>query len=154
MADQHQYVLFLLDKQQYILPLSTIEQVVRAVEITPLPNAPAAILGVIDIHGVIVPVLNIRRQFGLPEQRLRTDDHLVIVHANDRLSAFVVDEVRGIVEPPSRSLVEAKYLFPGITHLAGGVKTEDGLLFVHSMDQLLSVKEEEWLTETLQQTAV
>ena len=126
MTNQLQYVLFLLDNQEYIVPLAAVERVVRAVEITPLPQAPPGILGVINVHGRIVPVINLRRRLGLREQGLRLDDHLVIAQPGERLVAVVVDEVRGIMEPSTHSVVAAGELFPGTTHLEGAVKTEEG----------------------------
>ncbi|MCG3210448.1 MAG: Chemotaxis protein CheV [Anaerolineae bacterium] len=144
------YVLFLLDTQAFALPLAGVEQVIRAVEITPLPQAPPTLVGVIDVHGTVLPVVNIRQQLGLPDQAVQLDDQLVIAQLNERWVAFVVTEVRGIIEPSIRSLVAAKELFPGVTHLEGGVKTEDGLIFIHSLDELFAHSAEGWLADIRQ----
>lgn len=144
------YVLFLLDTQAFALPLAGVEQVIRAVEITPLPQAPPTLVGVIDVHGTVLPVVNIRQQLGLPDRAVQLDDQLVIAQLNERRVAFVVTEVRGIIEPSIRSLVAAKELFPGVTHLEGGVKTEDGLIFIHSLDELFAHSAEGWLADIRQ----
>lgn len=144
------YVLFLLDTQAFALPLAGVEQVIRAVEITPLPQAPPTLVGVIDVHGTVLPVVNIRQQLGLPDQAVQLDDQLVIAQLNERRVAFVVTQVRGIIEPSIRSLVAAKELFPGVTHLEGGVKTEDGLIFIHSLDELFAHSAEGWLADIRQ----
>ncbi len=99
-----------------------------------------------------MPVINLRWRLGLREQELRLDDHLVIAQPGQRLVAVVVDEVRGIMEPSAPSMVAAGELFPGATRLEGAVKTEEGLIFIHNLDQLLSVEEEAWLTQTLLQS--
>ncbi len=144
------YVLFFLDTRAFALPLAGVERVIRAVEITPLPQSPPAILGVIDVHGAVVPVINIRRRLGLPDQSVQLDDQLVIAQLNERRIAFVVTEVRGIIEPSIRSLVAAKELFPGVSRLEGGVKTGDGLIFIHSLDEFFAHTEEAWLADLLQ----
>jgi len=149
MNSQLQYILFILDEQSYALPLAAVERVVRAVEITPLPQSPPAILGVINVHGAIVPVVNIRRRLGLPERELGLADQLVIARPHQRRVAFVVDEVRGIIEPAMRALIAAEDVFSDVTRLEGGVKTADGLVFIQNVNQLLSIKEEEWLATTL-----
>jgi len=63
-----EYVVFHLDEQQYALKVSAVERVVHAVELTLLPEAPDIVLGIINIHGKIIPVVNISRRFHLPEK--------------------------------------------------------------------------------------
>ena len=58
MSDIAQLVVFRLDERRYALPLAVVERVVRAVDVTPLPKAPPMVLGVIDVHGRVLPVLN------------------------------------------------------------------------------------------------
>lgn len=61
-------VVFRLDERRYALPLSVVERVIRAVEVTPLPKAPPIVLGAIDVQGRVVPVLNVRRRFLMPDR--------------------------------------------------------------------------------------
>ena len=56
------WVLFALDAGRYALPLESVERIVRAAEITPLPNTPAVVLGALDIAGDILPVFSLRRR--------------------------------------------------------------------------------------------
>src|SRR5277367_233894 len=67
-------VVFDLEEQRYALRLSAVEQVVRAVEITPLPKAPEIIRGVVNVHGRVVPVYHIRARFRLPEREIDLSD--------------------------------------------------------------------------------
>ena len=62
---------FSLEGQRYALPLSVVRRVVFAVQVTLLPNAPGIVLGVVDFHGDVIPVLNVRRRFQLPERAIR-----------------------------------------------------------------------------------
>lgn len=55
-----------LDGQRYALSLAQVERVIRAVEITPLPQAPEIITGVINVRGRVIPVVDIRKRFRLP----------------------------------------------------------------------------------------
>lgn len=144
-----QYVLFFIEKHPYVLPLSAIERVIRAVEITPLPQSLPTVQGIIDLHGQIVPVLNIRRRLGLPAQELRLDDHLIVVQTSRRTIAFVVDEVKGIIELPVKQLIAGEHIFAGITHLEGGLRTDEGLIFIHNPEQLFSFEDEVLTAEVL-----
>jgi purine-binding chemotaxis protein CheW len=67
-------VVFTLDARRYAVPLSTVERIIRAVEITPLPQAPEIVLGVINVQGRIIPVVNTRKRFRLPECDIRLSD--------------------------------------------------------------------------------
>jgi len=61
-----QLVVFDLEGQRYALPLGAVDRVLPMVAVSPLPKAPAIALGVINLHGQALPVLDIRRRFGLP----------------------------------------------------------------------------------------
>ena len=66
MESPHRLIVFGFGEQRYGLPLSSIEHPARIVEITPSPNAPAIVLGVINVQGRLIPVVNVRRRFCLP----------------------------------------------------------------------------------------
>jgi purine-binding chemotaxis protein CheW len=70
--------LFTLDAGRYALSLEVVERVVPALELTPLPTAPDIVQGVFNLHGRIVPVMNLRRRFGLPERAIELSDHLIV----------------------------------------------------------------------------
>lgn len=70
MTEHSQLVVFRLDAQRFALPLTAVERVVRAVAVTLLPDAPAIVLGAIDVHGRVLPVLNVRRRFNLPQREI------------------------------------------------------------------------------------
>src|SRR5687767_11060685 len=89
-------VVFVLDDQRYAVHLSAVYRVIAMVRITPLPQAPAIVLGAINIQGAIVPVINLRRRFGLPEREPRLTDRLLIARAGPRRVALVADAVPGL----------------------------------------------------------
>ncbi|MDB6169570.1 MAG: chemotaxis protein CheW, partial [Verrucomicrobia bacterium] len=69
-----QIVVFRLDAQRYALSLTAVDRIARAVEITPLPNAPDIVLGVINVSGRVLPVLNLRRRFRMRERAISPAD--------------------------------------------------------------------------------
>ena len=80
--DTSHYVVFTLDGLFYAVSLSAVSRVIRAVEITPLPKAPPIVLGVINLGGRIIPVVNIRKRFLLPERELELTDQLIVACAS------------------------------------------------------------------------
>ena len=147
-----QLVVFSLDEQRYALRLSTVEQIVRAVEITPLPKAPNIILGVVNFHGRIVPVYDIRARFRLPGREISLSDHLILARATKRAVALVVDQVSGVVAGTDEEIIETRRISSNLEYIEGVVKLEDGLIFIHDLDTFLSVEEDSLLAEALSPT--
>jgi len=142
-------VVFTLDDGRYGLELSTVERVVHAVDITPLPKAPDIVSGVINVRGTIVPVMNVRRRFRLPERPINLSDQLVVAHTSRRAVALMVDAVSGTVECPPDAMVAADRIFPDLQYVAGVVRTRDGMILIHDLDKFLGLDEEQALGAAL-----
>ena len=145
-------VAFRLDGQPYALPLASVERVVRAVEITPLPKAPPVVLGIVNIGGAIIPVFNIRRRFRLPERDLNLGDHLVVGRVGRRMVAIVVDEASGVVWRPQSAMIPAQEILPGLEGIEGVAKLEDGMILIYDLGKFLSLEEEMALDMALSQS--
>ena len=89
-------VTFWIDDQRFALPLACVEEVIRAVAIRTVAGTSEMIQGVIDFHGTIIPTINLRRRFGLPERSIAVNDRIIIVDADQRKLAAVVDQVGSI----------------------------------------------------------
>jgi len=138
---QSRVAVFTLGDQRYALPLSAVERVVRVVEVTPLPQAPDIVLGVVNVQGRVIPVVNPRRRFRLPERDIALTDQLVIAHTTRRPVALVVDAVTGVLEYSAREVVGARDIVPGTEYVEGVVKLADGLVLIHDLDRFLSLDE-------------
>jgi len=146
-----QLVAFCLDEQRYAFYLSAVERVVCMVEITPLPKAPAVVLGIINMQGRIIPVVNIRKRFRLPEREIGLSDHLIIANTSRRTVALVADEVSGVFERPGEEVIATEKILPGMEYVEGVVKLEDGMILIHNLELFLSLQEEEALSEGMEE---
>ena len=142
-------VVFTLEEQRYALRLAAVERVVRAVEVTPLPKAPEIVLGMINAQGRIVPVVNVRKRFQLPEREVGLSDQFIIARTARRTVALVVDAVNHVVPCPEAQVVASEKILPGLEHVEGVLKLPDGMIFVHDLDRFLSLDEEQALAEAL-----
>jgi purine-binding chemotaxis protein CheW len=145
----NQLVAFTLNRQPYALQLASVRQVLRMVEVTPLPKAPEIVLGVINLHGTVVPVLSIRRRVGLTEGEASLSDQLIVADTASRSVALVVDAVTGVVERTIEEITKAERIVPGAEHVEGIAKLEEGMLFIHNLDLFLSQHEESQLRDAL-----
>jgi purine-binding chemotaxis protein CheW len=145
MDNLHPLLVFTLDEHRYALHLSAVERALRIVEISPLPKAPDIVIGVINVQGRILPVMNIRRRFRLPEREPSLSDQLIIARASRRMVALVADAVIGVIGRPEQEVVEAEKILPGLEYVQGVVKLEDGIILIHDLNRFLSIEEEKKL---------
>jgi purine-binding chemotaxis protein CheW len=136
-----QIVVFTLAEQRYALHLERVERTARMVEITPLPKAPEVVLGVINVHGEIIPVLDIRKRFHLPEQETCLSSQMIIASTKRRLVALVADAVNGVVTLPEGGLVQPASILPQLEYVEGVALLDGGMVFIHDLDAFLSLKE-------------
>lgn len=148
-TDPLHIIVFALDEGRYALHLAAVQKTVRMVEITPLPQAPETVLGVINFHGTVVPVLNMRRRFRLPERTAGLNDQLLIARTARRLVALVVDEVQDVVALPPELVADPEGVLPGLEYVDGVALLEGGMVFIHDLDAFLSLEEEQALESAI-----
>jgi len=142
-------VIFKLDEQKFGLYLSNVERIIRAVEVTPLPQSPEVVLGVINVQGKIIPVVNIRKRFRLPCREIDLSDQFIIANTSRRTVALVADAVDGVVTRPEQEIVAAGQILPEIEYVEGVIKLEDGMLLILDLDRLLFHEEEQILNNAI-----
>jgi purine-binding chemotaxis protein CheW len=146
-----QLVGFSLEGHSYAVPLSQVERVVHAVEVAPSPKAPEIVLGVINFSGRIIPVVDIRKRFRLPAKETEIYDFLIIARTSRREIAFTVETMTGVFDCPEEELITADKIVPGLEYLQGVMRLRDGLIFIHDLDQFLSLDEEKSLEKAMQE---
>lgn len=139
--DFKRLVTFDLGDQRYALYLSAVERVIRAVEATRLPKAPDIVAGVINVQGRVIPVVDIRKRFGLPQREITLTDQLIIARTSMLPVAVIVDTVRGVIEYNENMLIPADEIVPDTQYIDGVVKLRDGMVLIHDLDKFLSLKE-------------
>jgi purine-binding chemotaxis protein CheW len=148
-ATSQALVVFSLYEQRYALALTSVQRVIRVVAITPLPEAPAIILGIIDLGGVVIPVINIRERFKHPPRDVRPSDHLLVATTGKRTVALLVDATKGVIEGSSAQYEPAGKILPGLELVDGALKLPDGLVLIHDIDSLLSLDDQTTIDRAL-----
>jgi purine-binding chemotaxis protein CheW len=134
------WVVFCLDKGRYALPLATVDRIVRAVHVTPMPRAPGIVLGAIDVQGRVLPVFD-------------PADHFLIAHTARRTVVLVIDAAQGVVEHAATAVTEAANIAPDLEHIRGVIQLDDGLVLIHDLEHFLSPDEARDLDEAMSQRA-
>jgi len=142
-------VLFNLDKIHCALHLSAVERVVHAVEITSLSKAPGIVTGIVNFHGKIIPVINIRKRFNLPMREIEPDDRLIIARTSKWLVGLVVDTVSGVHELEHYQVAGTEGALPFTEYLSGIAKVDDDLVLINDLEKFLSAEEQQIMEEAL-----
>lgn len=146
--EQH-LVVIVLDEQRYALRMAAVERIARMVEITPLPAAPPAVCGMINVQGRILPVYDLRRRFDLPQREIALTDQFIIARTARRPVALIADAVTEVVTCTEPDLIAAENILPGVAYMEGALKLKDGLILIHNLDKFLSLEEEQALDRAL-----
>jgi purine-binding chemotaxis protein CheW len=140
-------LLFELEGQRYGLPAERVREVVRMVAITPLPNAPGVVEGIVSLRGEIVPVFDLRARFALPPRAPDPTEHLIFLTAGVRSVAVRVDSAESLESVSDEDITPASTLAASVgdgaavRHVGSIATTSDGVLVIYDLDRFLSTEE-------------
>jgi purine-binding chemotaxis protein CheW len=142
-GEERQLVVFQLGAELYGVEIARVHEIIRLQAVTRVPRAPAFVEGVINLRGKVIPVVDLRRRFGLPSAEHTRASRIVVVEIGDQVVGTIVDGVsevlrvnNAIVEPPSPVVagVDSEYLH-GIARLP------DRLVILLDLDRILAREE-------------
>lgn len=142
-----QLVSFSIADEEFGISILEVQEIIRVVEITTLPQGPSFVEGVINLRGQIVPVVDLRRRFSLPAIEKDNNTRIIVVELADKTVGFLVDRVQevirietAVIEPPPdlATSIDAQYI-------TGVAKLEDRLLILLDLSQVLTSTEQEQL---------
>lgn len=144
-----QFVSFRLDRHRYALPLNHVERALRIVALTPVPEAPPWVAGVINLHGRVISVVDLRRRFGQQTREPHSEDRLLVVQALERKAAFMVDAVTELLEVPAHQLEPPTDTLSQSRPLAGVIRGDEGLILILDAARLLDSEGDAFVTQRL-----
>lgn len=136
-VDPGRIVVFALDAQRYALPIDVVQEIQQIVAISQIPDASPSIVGVINLRGQIVPVVDLRALLGLGAASYGLQTPMILTKTSCGLVALIVDEVEDVVEVASGSMQQASNVYALAERLLGVCRLEDGLVFVFDIDALV-----------------
>ncbi|MEI7579709.1 MAG: chemotaxis protein CheW [bacterium] len=94
---QIQLVVFRLDNEEYCCELTELKEIIRLTEITPVPNAPEYVKGIINLRGKIVVIVDLEKKFQLIHQSSNQPEHIIVIASNNSLFGVIVDKVTEVL---------------------------------------------------------
>lgn len=139
-----QWVTFHLDNEKYGIKVMQVQEVLRMTEIAPVPGAPHYVLGIINLRGSVVTVIDTRRRFGLPDTDADDETRIVIVEADNNVVGILVDSVAEVVDLQMSEIETAPNVGndESSKYIQGVSSRDDELLILVDVNKLLS--DEEW----------
>ncbi len=137
-----EWVTFKLDAEKYGIDVMRVREVLRNSEIAPVPGAPDFVLGIINLRGNVVTVIDTRKRFGLPPRDTDDATRIVILESGDDVVGMMVDSVAEVVDlrasaietAPNVGNDESAKFIQGVSNL------ESGLLILVDLKKLLDIK--------------
>lgn len=138
------WVTFRLDREKYGVNVMQVQEVLRITEIAPVPGAPSYVLGIINLRGNVVTVVDTRKRFGLEPREPDDSSRIVIIEVNSNVIGMLVDSVAEVVDLRKSEIETAPNVGTDETaKYIQGVASRDGeLLIVVDLNRFLS--DEEW----------
>lgn len=132
-----QAVTFCLDNQIYGLPLEVVQEIQQLVEFTPMPDAAPALVGLIDVRGVVVPGLDLRVLVGLPPRAFTLETPMVFCRVRGHVVCLIVDSVEDVVDLPVDALQPPSALYSLADRMIGMCRLPQGLVLLLDIDRLI-----------------
>ena len=139
-----QWVTFKLDNETYGNNVMRVQEVLRYTEIAPVPGAPSYVLGIINLRGNVVTVIDTRQRFGLMNAEISDNTRIVIIEADKQVVGIMVDSVAEVVYLRQSEIETAPNVGneESAKFIQGVCNKNNELLILVELDKMMS--EEEW----------
>lgn len=146
---EQQLVVFRLGEDFFAMLISNVNEIIRLQKITPVPKAPAFVEGVTNLRGRVIPVIDLRKRFGVAPQVDQHMGRIIVVEQDERLLGMMVDGVDEVLTVPASSIepVDEMVVSVDAQFLSGIVRLEDRLIILLDQEQVLSAGEVSQLTK-------
>jgi purine-binding chemotaxis protein CheW len=138
-----QLVSFNIGDEEFGVDILSVQEINRMMEVTRVPNAPEFVDGVINLRGKVIPVIDLRRRFGMERKGHDKNTRIIVVELAGKVVGFVVDAVREVLRIP-RSVTEPPPALGGALkedYITAVGKLDDRLLILLDLEKVLSENE-------------
>ena len=134
-----QLVTFKLDVEEFGIDILRVQEIIRIMSITKVPNSPEFIEGVINLRGRVIPVINLRKRLLLPTIEKDNKTRVIVVELSGKTVGFIVDEVNEVLRIPKSITEPPPEMTAGIDsdYITSVGKLEDKLLILLDIEKLV-----------------
>lgn len=138
LEDIVQLVGFIVGDEEFSVPILSIQEIIKPIEWTRVPQVPAYVLGVFNLRGSVIPLIDLRQKFGLSPQKHTDETRFIVMKHGDQVAGFVIDRLtqairlkKAQIGPAPETTLQDESLIEGVG------KQEDRILTILKVDKLL-----------------
>ena len=146
---ENQIVVFELSAESFGVNIAVVESIIKMQPITRMPHAPSFVEGITNLRGKILPVIDLRKRFGLPSREADQNSRIIVVSVDRTEVGMIVDGVSEVLTVSEQSVETAPPITATIdsTFIIGIAKLDKRLVILLDLDRILSSQEQETLAE-------
>jgi purine-binding chemotaxis protein CheW len=138
-----QLVTFAIGEEEFGIDILRVQEIIRTMDITKVPNSPPAVEGVINLRGKVIPVIDLRKRFSMESRPHDSQTRIVVIAIHGMIIGFVVDGVSEVLRIQSNTVEPPPPVVCGIEseYIKGVGKLGERLLILLDLDKLISSEE-------------
>ncbi len=136
--DVVQLVGFIIGNEEYAIPILSIQEIIKPIEFTRVPQVPDYVMGVFNLRGDVIPLINLRKKFNLQSENQTDDTRYVVLRGADNIAGFMIDRLtkairikKDRIDPPPETIHSDSGMIYGIG------KQEDSMITILRVEALL-----------------
>jgi purine-binding chemotaxis protein CheW len=143
MLNEMKVIVFRLKEEEYGVEINQVRSIERMQHITRVPRTPSFVKGVINLRGVVTPIINLRSRFDLEEEPYTDNTRIIIVAVGEMEVGLIVDAANDVIDVPQNIIEPPPEVVDGIeaNYLRGVAKLEKRLLILLNLDKVLTMEE-------------
>ncbi len=133
-----QLVGFIIGEEEYAVPILTIQEIIKPIRWTRVPQTPAYVLGVFNLRGSVIPLIDLRLKFGLSAKKHNDETRFFVLKQGDEVAGFVIDRLTMAIRIKKSDIGPAPDTVAGDDSMIEGVgKQDDRILTILKVNKLL-----------------
>ncbi|MDQ7042436.1 MAG: chemotaxis protein CheW [Sulfurimonas sp.] len=133
-----QLVGFVIGDEEYAIPILAIQEIIKPFSWTRVPQVPAYVLGVFNLRGAVIPLLDLRLKFGLQEKKQSDETRFIVMRHGDDVAGFVIDRLTMAIRIKKADIGPAPDTVNGNDTIIDGVgKQADKIITILKVNKLL-----------------
>lgn len=133
-----QLVGFIVGEEEFAIPILSIQEIIKPISCTRVPQTPTYILGVFNLRGSVIPLIDLRARFGLTPQKHSEETRFVVMKSGDDVAGFVIDRLTEAIRMPKRDIGPAPETVSDADTMIDGVgKQSDRIVTILKVHKLL-----------------
>ncbi|MCE1254274.1 MAG: chemotaxis protein CheW [Anaerolineae bacterium] len=141
---ERQLVVFELGDENFGVDISAVESIIKMQELTKVPHAPGFVEGVTNLRGIVLPVIDLRKRFGMPKDEGTKDTRIVVTNVDNVKVGMIVDSVSEVLTIPENVVEATPPMISSIdtAFITGIAKLDNRLIILLDLSKVLSSKEQ------------